>query len=96
MPTASIDNRSAVLSSCGGRAVTAGELLEMGKEAGREFVRPHRLIYIYHDRIDSTGDDRKTETQARGAVVEQEPSASSPASSDTSSTVSTARWTRDA
>lgn len=68
MPTASIDNRSAVLSSCGGRAVTAGELLEMGKEAGREFVRPHRLIYIYHDRIDSTGDDRKTETQAFEAV----------------------------
>lgn len=68
MPTASIDNRSAVLSSCGGKAVTAGELLEMGKEAGREFVRPHRLIYIYHDRIDSTGDDRKTETQTFEAV----------------------------
>jgi uncharacterized protein (TIGR02687 family) len=68
MPTASIDNRSAVLASCGGKAVTAGELLEMGKEAGREFVRPHRLIYIYHDRIDSTGDDRKTETQTFEAV----------------------------
>lgn len=68
MPTASIENRSAVLAAHGGKAVTAGELLEMGKEGGREFVRPHRLIYIYHDRIDSTGDDRKTETQTFEAV----------------------------
>jgi uncharacterized protein (TIGR02687 family) len=68
LPTGTIENRAAVLSGFGGTAVKADVLLGMGKEGGREFVRPYRLIYIYHDRVDSTGDDGKTEGQTFEAV----------------------------
>ena len=34
----------------------------MTRDQGREYIKGKRVIYIYHNKIDSIGDDRKTET----------------------------------
>jgi uncharacterized protein (TIGR02687 family) len=62
-PTATLEQRSAILASREGIAVKAEDLLALGKEKGREFVKPWRLIYIYHDRIDLLGDKQGSETK---------------------------------
>lgn len=61
MPTATLEQRSAVLAKHGGVAISRDELMEKGKTAGREFVKPHQLVYVYHDHIDAIGDKRGTE-----------------------------------
>ena len=38
---------------------------------GREFVKKHDLIYIYHNRIDNTGDTLETEEKAFDAVEDE-------------------------
>jgi uncharacterized protein (TIGR02687 family) len=67
---ATLDQRSAHLKAFGGIAVKAEELLALGKEKGRELVREHRLIYIYHDRIDMTGDKQASETKTFEAAAQ--------------------------
>jgi uncharacterized protein (TIGR02687 family) len=44
-------------------------LLALGKDKGREFVRDQRLVYIYHDRIDMTGDKQASETKTFEAAA---------------------------
>jgi uncharacterized protein (TIGR02687 family) len=61
MPTATLEQRSAVLAKHGGVAIGRDDLMEKGKNAGREFVKPYQLVYIYHDHIDAIGDKRGTE-----------------------------------
>ncbi len=61
MPTATMEQRSAVLAKHGGVAIGRDELMEKGKAAGRDFVKPYQLVYVYHDRIDAIGDKRATE-----------------------------------
>jgi uncharacterized protein (TIGR02687 family) len=63
LPTATLEQRSAILASQGGVAIGRDDLMEKGKDKGREFVKPHRLVYVYHDRIDAIGDKRGTETK---------------------------------
>ena len=46
----------------------ANELMTMKNDACRELVRDHDLIYVYHNRIDATGDKRDTEGQVFEAV----------------------------
>lgn len=41
--------------------VKAEELLSMTTQAGREFVKDTRVVYIYHNRIDAIGDKQATE-----------------------------------
>lgn len=41
----------------------ASDLLAVNTAQGREAIRPHRVIYIYHDVIDGTGDKAPTERQ---------------------------------
>ncbi|MBU0673659.1 MAG: BREX-1 system phosphatase PglZ type A [Proteobacteria bacterium] len=53
-----------------GAVVKADELLAMDKDGCRTLFRDHDVVYIYHNRIDATGDDRKTEEQVFGAVEE--------------------------
>jgi len=53
-----------------GTVVKADELLAMDKDECRALFRDHDVVYIYHNRIDATGDDRKTEEQVFGAVEE--------------------------
>lgn len=61
-PTASLDQRGAVLRAAKGIAVKADALLEMRKEQGREFVSDARVVYVYHDEIDARGDKAATES----------------------------------
>ena len=67
-PTASLEQRNGVLSTRGGMAVKADQLLAMKKEEGREFIAGKRLVYIYHDEIDARGDKAATEGDTFEAV----------------------------
>ena len=40
----------------------------MSKDKGRDFVKPHRVIYIYHDQIDAIGDKAVSEDKTFEAV----------------------------
>jgi uncharacterized protein (TIGR02687 family) len=51
-----------------GLAVKADDLLEMKKDEGREFVKDKRVVYIYHNVIDSAGDSATTEGRTFEAV----------------------------
>lgn len=66
--TAGLDNRGKILASVGGVAVKFQVLKGMTKDEGREFIRPHRVVYIYHDHIDATGDTASTESGTFDAV----------------------------
>ena len=65
---ASLEQRSRILASHEGLAVKADDLLEMKKDQGRAFIKDRRLIYIYHNTIDSTGDSASTEGHTFEAV----------------------------
>ena len=58
-----LDQRSEYLKGFGGLAIKAEDLMSLGKDKGRELVRDHRLIYVYHDRIDMIGDKQASETK---------------------------------
>lgn len=68
LPMASLDQRNRILSGVEGVAIKADDLLEMKKEEGRAFVKDKRVIYIYHNVIDSTGDSAGTEGHTFEAV----------------------------
>ena len=70
MPTATLEQRSAILAKHGGVAIGRGDLMEKGKDKGREFVKPHQLVYVYHDHIDAIGDKRGTETKTFEATAQ--------------------------
>jgi len=67
-PCSSIDQRANILSNYNGTAIKADSLLSMSKDSGREFVKPHRVIYIYHDKIDAIGDKAVSESNTFEAV----------------------------
>jgi len=52
------------------RAIRADELLAMNKEDCRGLIRDHDVVYIYHNRIDATGDKRESEERTFEAVEE--------------------------
>ena len=66
--TGSFDQRAAILNNFNGTAVKASDLSAMSKDKGREFVKPHRVIYIYHDQIDAVGDKAVSEDKTFEAV----------------------------
>ena len=76
MPTGSIELRSAVLSKYDGTAIKAEDFLAMSRSEGREFIKPHKVIYIYHNQIDAIGDKAGTESKtfeaARASIEELE------------------------
>ena len=43
-------------------------LLALKKDEGRELVGPKQVVYIYHNTIDATGDEAKTEKETFQAV----------------------------
>lgn len=67
--TATLDARAAQLARFDGIAVRAADLLELGKNKGRELVGEHRVIYVYHDLIDMLGDKQGTEGKTFEAVA---------------------------
>ncbi len=62
--------RDAILQAVGGMACKADELLAMKKDEGRELIKDKRVVYVFHNRVDSTGDDAKTEGETFQAVRE--------------------------
>ena len=68
-PVATLEQRGEHLKKFGGIAVKADDLMALGKDKGRELVREKRLIYIYHDRIDMTGDKQASETKTFEAAA---------------------------
>ncbi|MEZ6117134.1 MAG: BREX-1 system phosphatase PglZ type A [Pirellulaceae bacterium] len=60
--------RDAILASVDGMVADAKSLMAMSKEEGREHVAGKRVLYIYHDEIDSIGDTRSTEDRTFDAV----------------------------
>jgi uncharacterized protein (TIGR02687 family) len=63
--TSGTKNRERILQSDDpdAKALRYSAVQGKGMEEGRELFKEHPLVYIYHDRIDATGDDRDTETQ---------------------------------
>lgn len=67
-PAATLEQRAAILEKVNGTAIKAADLLSMNKEQGREFVKPHRVVYIYHNQVDAVGDKAATESKTFEAV----------------------------
>jgi uncharacterized protein (TIGR02687 family) len=67
---ATLEQRNEHLKPFGGMAIKAEELMALGKDKGRELVREQRLIYVYHDRIDMTGDKQASETKTFEAAAQ--------------------------
>lgn len=61
-------NRNKVLAQVGGFAIQAEEVLSMKRDKLRELYGAHQVLYVYHDRIDATGDKPRTERQVFEAV----------------------------
>ena len=66
--TAGIDARNTILSSAGGMAVKADDLLAMKKDEGRDFISGKRLVYVFHNVVDAAGDKAETEKDTFEAV----------------------------
>ncbi len=69
--TQGIVNRSKILAcACNERAtaIKAEDVMILNKEDGRDLLRNNDVIYIYHNRIDSTGDKRESEERVFEAV----------------------------
>lgn len=75
LSTSGIQGRSKVLETNSGvraTAVKAEDFMKMNSsKEGRDFVKQYDLIYIYHNRIDKTGDDKTTEEKVFDAVEEE-------------------------
>ena len=68
--SSTLEQRSAILATYGGVAIGRDALMEKGKEKGREFVKAHKVVYIYHDLIDMVGDKRGSETKTFEATAQ--------------------------
>lgn len=76
MPTKTTPDREAILRSAvpGARAILSKSLLSGNRAARRELVGDAPLIYVYQDRIDSTGEKPRLEhdvLRACGATVDE-------------------------
>ncbi len=70
LPTSSIEQRSKILEKYQGVAIHSGELRKMSRDKGRSFAKPWRIIYVFQDQIDATGDKAATEAHTFNAVRE--------------------------
>lgn len=60
-PTNGTANRDKILQAYKGHALTAADILSMPGGELRELYTKHQIFYVYHDRIDATGDKASTE-----------------------------------
>jgi uncharacterized protein (TIGR02687 family) len=67
-PCGSLDQRAKVLEASQGVAVKAETFMAMKKDEGRAFVKPYRVVYVYHNQIDAVGDSASTEDHTFDAV----------------------------
>ncbi|RWI14536.1 MAG: BREX-1 system phosphatase PglZ type A [Mesorhizobium sp.] len=73
LPTAGTAARQKILDRVGGVAVKADDFMAMNKQDGREFIKPYRVVYIYHNQIDQTadtGNEEKTFAAVRTTIDE--------------------------
>lgn len=68
LPSAGTINRSKLLEPVGGVAIQAEDLIKMNRDEARELYKSHQVIYVYHNRIDETGDNSKSEGRVFEAV----------------------------
>lgn len=67
------ENRTQILQEAvhgRGRAVLAEEILDLDKEETRELLKANDVLYIYHNRIDATGDKKESEDKVFEAAHE--------------------------
>jgi uncharacterized protein (TIGR02687 family) len=67
-PTASSAQRNDVLDTVEGMTCQAKELLAMKKDEGRKHVAGKKVVYVYHDTIDATGEKPASEHKTFHAV----------------------------
>ena len=67
-PTNSTALRGKVLANVGGSAIQAEDFKALSTDERRELYKAHRVLYVYHNRIDATGDKPGTERQVFEAV----------------------------
>lgn len=68
VPCNSFNDRNQILQKHNGLALKSDEMLAMNQQEGRETVQDARVVYIYHDKIDSVGDKQQSEKQTPKAV----------------------------
>jgi uncharacterized protein (TIGR02687 family) len=68
LPTNGTGPRSKILESVGGTAIQAEDFKALSPEERRELFKDNRVLYVYHNRIDATGDKPGTERQVFEAV----------------------------
>ena len=62
-PTNGTAFRSKILEAVGGTAIQAEDFKALSPEERRELYKDNRVLYVYHNRIDATGDKPGTERQ---------------------------------
>lgn len=67
-PTNNTAFRGKILQSVGGVAIQAEDFKALNADERREFFKANRVLYVYHNRIDATGDKPGTERQVFEAV----------------------------
>lgn len=67
-PTNGTAFRRKVLESVGGAAIQAEDFKALNADERRELFKANRVLYVYHNRIDATGDKPGTERQVFEAV----------------------------
>ncbi len=67
-PTNSTTLRSKILETVGGSAIQAEDFKALSADERRELYKANRVLYVYHNRIDATGDKQGTERQVFEAV----------------------------
>ncbi len=63
-------NRNNILSKVKGMAIQADALLEMKKGEGRQLVEDKKVVYVYHNEIDTRGENSATEADTFQATHE--------------------------
>lgn len=68
LPTNGTPLRGKLLERVGGSAIQAEEFKGMSGDERRELFKANQVLYVYHNRIDATGDKQTTERQVFEAV----------------------------
>ena len=67
-PTNNTTSRGKILEAVGGSAIQAEDFKALNADERRELYKANRVLYVYHNRIDATGDKPGTERQVFEAV----------------------------
>jgi uncharacterized protein (TIGR02687 family) len=70
LSTAGLAARNLILEKHQGVAVKAEDVMAMKRDDGRDLVKKHRVIYIYQNIVDATGDSASTEGNTFKSVRE--------------------------